>query len=279
MERTDLIGVFDSGIGGLTVANEIAKALPHESILYFGDTARCPYGPRSQDEVRGFVHQICSWLCQQRVKLIVIACNTATAAGLRMAQKDFDVPVIGVIAPGARAAVQVTSNRKVGVIATVGTVESGAYVDAIHALDAGVTVYSKATPRFVQIAEEGLCIGQGPYRIPHQLLEEYQQVARDYLSCAAEHGIDTLVMGCTHFPLVEPLIAQAVGPDVKLISSAQETAREVAETLRRRGQLATGEPIYRFATTSDDLAGFLELGSRIFSHPVESIQHVDMGEE
>ncbi len=141
------IGIFDSGLGGLTVAREIARVLPNEPLLYLGDTARCPYGPRDLAEVRRFVLEIGSWLERRNVKLIVIACNTGTAAGLSLAQRTFSVPVLGVVEPGARAAVQATTNRRVGVIGTEGTVRSGAYSQAVRALDAGVTVFSAATPR------------------------------------------------------------------------------------------------------------------------------------
>ena len=155
-------GVFDSGFGGLTVARGIEEALPHESITYLGDSARCPYGPRSLSEVDGFVQQIGGWLVERGVKLIVIACNTATAAGLAHAQKTFPVPVIGVVEPGARAAVHATKSRRVGVIATKATVDSNAYTDAIRHIDAGITVFSTATPRFVEIAEQGIRMAEGP---------------------------------------------------------------------------------------------------------------------
>ena len=150
------IGIFDSGYGGLTVARAIAERLPHENIVYVGDSARCPYGPRDLHEVDGFVQQIGGWLVNQGVKLLVIACNTATAAGLAHAQQTFSVPVVGVVEPGARAAVRATLNRRVGVIATKGTIESGAYSTAIRNLDAGITVFSTPAPRFVEIAELGV---------------------------------------------------------------------------------------------------------------------------
>ena len=163
------IGVFDSGFGGLTVAREIAKALPEESIIYVGDSARCPYGPRSLSEVDGFVQQIGSWLVQRGVKLIVIACNTATAAGLAHAQQTFPVPVIGVVEPGARAAAHATRNKRVGVIATKATVESDAYTKAIRHLDAGITVFSTATPRFVEIAEQGIRMAEALSKLTPRL--------------------------------------------------------------------------------------------------------------
>ena len=148
------IGIFDSGFGGLTVARSIRERLPHEDLIFFGDEARCPYGTRDLREVRKFVRQFCSWFTEREVKMIVIACNTATAAGLHLAQEEFDVPVLGVIEPGARGAVRSTRNRRVGVIATQATVESGAYAAQIRALDAGVTVYSSPCPAFVQRSEE-----------------------------------------------------------------------------------------------------------------------------
>ncbi len=269
------IGIFDSGLGGLTVAREIARALPDESFVYFGDTARCPYGPRDLDEVRRFVLEIGTWLERRRVKLIVIACNTGTAAGLALAQQAFTVPVIGVVEPGARAAVMATLNRRVGVIATVGTVESGAYSTAIRGIDAGVTVFSAATPRFVDIVEEGLRRDAGAVE---GLLAEmtdvfvrpsFHEIARDYLDPLKRSGVDTLVLGCTHFPLLSAAIGQAMGPRVSLISSAEETAREVAETLGRREQLAEpgSSAAYAFATTGD-VAEFERLGSRVFGRPI-----------
>lgn len=222
------IGVFDSGFGGLTVAREIAKELPRESIVYLGDSARCPYGPRSLDEVDGFVQQIGAWLVERGVKLVVIACNTATAAGLAHAQRTFPVPVIGVVEPGARAAAHATKNRRVGVIATKATVESDAYTKAIRHLDAGITVFSTATPRFVEIAEQGLRMAEGPIEDFTSLVSTvyirpaFQEIAREYLEPLRRCDIDTLVLGCTHFPLLKALIGGVVGREVTLISSAQE---------------------------------------------------------
>ncbi|MRS13098.1 MAG: glutamate racemase [Actinobacteria bacterium] len=277
------IGIFDSGLGGLTVAGEIMRALPGESVVYFGDTVRCPYGPRDPHEVRSFVLQIGTWLTRRCVKLIVIACNTATAAGLALAQQVFDVPVVGVVEPGARAAVKATVNRRVGVIGTVGTVESGAYSSAVRMLDAGVTVFSVATPRFVDVVEQGLRLGDGT--LEEWLAEtadvyirpSFYEMARDYLDPLKRSGIDTLVLGCTHFPLLAAPIQQVVGPKVRLISSAEETAREVAETLEARGHLAEAgaKRTETFATTGD--AGeFATLGARVLGRPVASAEHVDL---
>ena len=279
------IGIFDSGLGGLTVAGEIMRALPHESVVYLGDTARCPYGPRSADEVRSFVLQIGAWLVHRRVKMIVIACNTASAAGLALAQQVFDVPVIGVIEPGARAAVRATANRRVGVIGTVGTVASGAYSTAVRALDAGVTVYSVATPRFVDIVEQGLRMGPGALEdwLSHTtdvfVRPSFYEMARDYLDPLKRNGVDTLVLGCTHFPLLAPAIQQAMGSRVRLISSAEETAREVAETLGMRGDLAaTGSPRTELYATTGDLAEFSALGARVLRRPLPEVIGVGTGE-
>lgn len=279
------IGIFDSGLGGLTVAGEVMRALPDESIVYFGDTVRCPYGPRSPQEVRAFVLQIGSWLAQQPVKLIVIACNTATAAGLSLAQQVFDVPVIGVVEPGARAAVKATINRRVGVIGTVGTVNSGAYSRAVRALDAGVTVFSVPAPRFVDVVEQGLRLGDGT--IEDWLAEmsdvyirpSFYQMAREYLEPLKRSGIDTLVLGCTHYPLLAAPIQQVVGSKVRLISSAEETAREVAVTLAARGHLADGTAARTedFATTGD-AEEFRGLGARVLGRHVESARHVPVAE-
>lgn len=279
------IGIFDSGLGGLTVAGEVMRALPHESIVYLGDTARCPYGPRTPDEVRSFVLQIGTWLTGRRVKLIVIACNTASAAGLALAQRAFDVPVIGVIEPGARAAVKATVNRRVGVIGTVGTVRSGAYSDAVRALDAGVTVYSTAAPRFVDLVEQGLRMGSGTLEdwlasmTDVFIRPSFYEMARDYLDPLKRNGIDTLVLGCTHFPLLAPAIQQVVGPRVRLISSAEETAREVAETLAARDQLApAGSARTELFGTTGDAAEFGGLGARVLGRPVGDVVHVSLRE-
>ena len=275
------IGIFDSGLGGLTVMRSVADLLPDEDIVYFGDTARCPYGPRPLAEVQRYVVEVASWLARRDVKLMVIACNTGTAAALPLAQRLFDVPVIGVVEPGARAAVMATVNRKVGVVGTTGTVESGAYSRAVRALDAGVTVFSVATPKFVDVAEQGLRMGPGALE---EWLAEFSEVfvrpsfygmARDYLDPLKRVGVDTLVLGCTHFPLLSASIGQAIGPSVRLISSADETAREVAETLAARGHLR-GDALPRtlsFATTGD-ATEFAALGSRVLRCPIECARHV-----
>lgn len=279
------IGVFDSGFGGLTVAREIAKALPQESLIYVGDSARCPYGPRDLSEVDGFVQQIGAWLVAQDVKMIVIACNTATAAGLAHAQRTFPVPVIGVVEPGARAAVHATRNRRVGVIATKGTIDSGAYAKAIRHIDAGITVFSTATPRFVEIAERGIRMAEGPVEDYTSLASKvyirpaFQEIAKEYLEPLRRCEIDTLVLGCTHYPLLKALIGAVVGRDVTLISSAKEAARDVREILARKRALAPEGtvPVRRFYTTGNDIDEFRSFGGRVFRQPLESVEHLDLG--
>jgi glutamate racemase len=279
------IGIFDSGLGGLTVASEVMRVLPHESVVYVSDSARFPYGPRSLTEVRSFVLQVGTWLANRRVKLLVIACNTGTAAGLAAAQRAFDVPVIGVVEPGARAAVKATRNRRVGVIATTGTVESGAYSNAVRALDAGVTVFSVATPKFVEIVEQGLRMGPGT--LEEWIAEasevfvrpSFYEIARDYLDPLKRTGVDSLVLGCTHFPLLATSIQQAMGRDVRLISSAAETARDVALTLEAARELAPSSnvPRHSFATTGD-ADEFAKLGARVLRRRIKSVECIALAD-
>ena len=282
------IGIFDSGLGGLTVARAIAGALPNESLLYVGDTKRCPYGTREQSEVRLFMRQVAKWLEPREVKAIVIACNTATAAGLDVLQRTLTVPVIGVINPGARAAVQATRTKNVGVLATNGTVASESYVRAIQSIDAGVNVWQAPASDLVDIVEGELVSGaylhQDWMRDPKvfNMPEVYEAVDKA-VEPLLGHNIDTVVLGCTHFPLLSRQIQHALGDGVKLVSSAEETSRELEETLGRRGELngadsvdrgVSDEPRYRFATTSDDITSFAVAGKFIFGHQLDSIEHI-----
>ena len=281
------IGVFDSGLGGLTVARCIAEALPHESIYYVGDTKRCPYGVRSEEEVRSFVLQAGRWLAERDIKIMVIACNTATAAGLRIAQQILPVPVIGVIAPGARAAINSTRTRKVGVLATPLTVRTGAYTRAIQDLDAGVDVYGCPAPSFVEMVERELATGahlqerwlqDGDIFDTPENRVEVERTLAPIVDGGAK--VDTVVLGCTHFPLLAGPIRHALGPGVRVVSSAEETTRELEDILRRRDQLAP-EPVrpeHRFATTSDNIADFAAAGSFIFDQPLKSIEHIALDE-
>ena len=279
------IGIFDSGLGGLTVARAVAAALPHESIVYVGDTQRCPYGTRSEDEVRSFVRQVGEWLARQDVKVMVIACNTATAAGLALAQQTFDVPVIGVIVPGARAAIHSTRSRKVGVLATELTVRSGAYTRAIQDFDAGVEVYGCPASCFVELVEGELAAGQHDstrWLSGKDVFDspEVRELVDTTIVPLKGHGIDTVVLGCTHFPLLVGPIRAALGPKVRVVSSAEEITRELAEMLERRGELADADavPVHHFATTSQNLEGFACAGRFIFGRDLGEVRHITLEE-
>ena len=242
---------------------EIRDRLPYEHTVYFGDTARVPYGVRDLSEVREFAFEIIHHLIGLNVKLIVVACNTATAAALEAAQAEFDVPMVGVVAPGARAAVLETLNRRVGVLATQSTVRSGAYRRAVRSLDAGINVYEQAAPEFVPLIERGIV--DGP---------ELTQVARGYLAPLQERGVDAVILGCTHYPLISAPINRILGPEVRLISSAGQTALEVGRILSRRGFLRRpkhpedeGRSSY---VCSADPEEFAALGSRFLEEEIEA---------
>jgi len=218
------IGVFDSGIGGLTVAAEIMRQLPAERIVYFGDTARLPYGPKSKETVTQFAIQNTEFLLRQGVKMVVVACNTASSVALDALTKRNDVPIVGVIQPGALAAVSATRIGRIGVIGTEGTIASHAYEREIHKLDRDVTVVEKSCPLFVPLAEEGWTDREVTLVIAHE-----------YLTPLRDAGVDAVVLGCTHYPILKTTIAKVFGPGVKLIDSAEETAREVGERLSTLG--------------------------------------------
>ena len=255
------IGVFDSGIGGLTVAHEIMRQLPAERIVYFGDTARVPYGPKSPDTVRRYSLEIAGFLKAQDVKAVVIACNTATAHALPILRAEVGVPVVGVVEPGARAAVR-ASRGHIGIIGTAGTIRSGAYERAIHAIDPALRVTARACPLFVPLVEEGWT--------DHPVT---QAVAREYLEPLLEAGVDSLVLGCTHYPLIKSLLCRLVGPDVRLIDSAAETAAELGCLLREGGIEASAgaTPAHRFVA-SDDPLQFLQLGQRFLGDAIEAVE-------
>lgn len=261
------VGVFDSGIGGLTVAHEVIRQLPHESIIYFGDTARVPYGPKSPETVRRYSREIASFLHDQGVKSIVIACNTATAHALNVLRDEMDMPVVGVVEPGARAAVAATTQGHIGVIGTAGTIKSGAYERAIRAINPDVLITARACPLFVPLVEEGWT--------EH---DATRLVAREYLEPLIAAEIDTLVLGCTHYPLLKPLLRDVLGPDVKLIDSAEETAAETARTLAGQQLAASSdaEPTYRFIA-SDDPLQFLQLGQRFLGGTMEGVEIRTLG--
>lgn len=261
------IGVFDSGIGGLTVARELMRQLPDESLVYFGDTARVPYGPKSPDTVLRYSREITAYLSERGVKAVVVACNTATAHALSALRAELSIPVIGVVEPGARAAVHATRRSEIGVIGTVGTIQSGAYERAIRALDPDAHITARPCPLFVPLVEEGW--------LDHQAT---RLVAREYLAPLAEHHIDTLVLGCTHYPLLKPLIAEVLGPDVALIDSAEQTAAETRRVLQERRLLAPagGSPT-RHYIASDAPNQFLRMAERFLGAPIEGVETHTLG--
>jgi glutamate racemase len=265
------IGVFDSGIGGLTVAHEIMRQLPNEGIVYFGDTARVPYGPKSPETVRRYSREIAAFLRKQDVKAIVIACNTATAHALPELRAELPIPVLGVVEPGARAAVRASlggGRRRarrghIGVIGTAGTIRSGAYERAIREIDEEIRVTAQACPLLVPLIEEGW--------LDHAVT---QQVAQQYLDPLIKEEIDALVLGCTHYPLLKPLFARALGNRVTLIDSAAETAAELKRVLSERELTAAAgaqPPSHRFIA-SDDPQQFLLLGQRFLGDAIEDVE-------
>jgi glutamate racemase len=254
------IGIFDSGVGGLTVARAIIDQLPGESILYIGDTARGPYGPKSLADVRSYALEIMDQLVKVGVKAIVIACNTASAAMLRDARERYGLPVIEVIQPAVRRAVSATRSGKVGVIGTVATIESKAYLDAFAAAPQ-LQITAKACPLFVEFVESGKTSG-----------DEITKIAQDYLKSMQEANIDTLVLGCTHYPLLTGVISYVMGNDVTLVSSAEETAKDLYRTLVENNLLNSGaaKVSHRFVATADT-DRFTALAKRFLGPEVVSV--------
>ena len=242
MSKHQAIAILDSGVGGLTVAKEVMRQLPQERVLYFGDTARAPYGPRTTEEVVLFTRQIVDYLLQFDPKMIVIACNTATAAAIETIRTSVAVPVLGVITPGARAAIKQTKNGQIGVIGTEGTIRSGAYDAALRRISPGVRVVSLACPTFVPLVEKGM------FRS-----EEATDAVCEALLPLRRETIDTLILGCTHYPFLADRIKQCMGDGVALISSADQTARDISTLLYHTGQLASSNdvPVHRFFCSGD----------------------------
>jgi glutamate racemase len=260
------IGIFDSGVGGLTVAKKIFELLPYENVVYFGDTARYPYGPRSKEIVRKFSFQNVNFLLSQKVKFIVVACNTASALALEKLKKSYDIPMIGVVEPGASAAVKATVNGKIGVVGTVGTIHSGAYQKAIHRLAPQLKVYALPCPLFVSLAEEGY-INKKATRL----------ISREYLNPLVKKGVDTLVLGCTHYPLLKNVISKTIGEKVKLIDSAEETAKEVKNFLRLQGLFKnmSGKSSRTFYV-SDVPDKFIEVGEKFLRGKITKVKKIDL---
>jgi glutamate racemase len=258
------VGVFDSGVGGLTVLHECLVTMPHEDFVYLGDHARLPYGPRPLEEVRRFAREIAAYLEGQGVKLLLVACNTATSAALPQLQEELSIPVVGVITPEAHAAVQATRNRRIGLMATEATVQAGRYAQLVRAQDAGAELFPVACPRLVPLIESDEPFGA-----------ETTEAVREYAAPLKAAEVDTVILGCTHYPLIRPVFQRVFGRGVTLVFSAEETAREVAETLARKG-IENGEGregSYRFLTTGEP-ALFRALGERFLQLPLGEVEHV-----
>ena len=265
------IGVFDSGVGGLTVFREIMRQIPNEKIIYFGDTARVPYGSKSQETVTRYSEQIVRFLQTFQVKTIVVACNTASAYALDTLEKNIDIPIIGVVKPGAKVAAEVTRNGRIGVIATEATIGSQIYAEYIKDLNKNVTIYGKACPLFVPLVEEGLL--QDPVT---------DEIARRYLAELIDIDIDTLILGCTHYPLIRSTLARTMGDKVTLVNPAYETALELKEMLETRNLLnkeapELGDNQYRFYV-SDKAEKFVRFANSIIKYGILSAKAVNIEE-
>lgn len=267
MSRDAPIGVFDSGVGGLTVARAIRDSLPHESIIYIGDTAHSPYGTKSIAEVREYSLDVLDSLVSQGVKMLVIACNTASAAMLRDARERYDIPVVEVIQPAVRAAVAATRNHRVGVIGTTATITSRAYDDAFAAAP-HIELFTQACPRFVEFVEAGQTSG-----------EEVLSVAREYLAPLIEENVDTLVLGCTHYPFLRGAIAYVMGENVRLVSSDNETAKDVyRELVNAKLDRGTGAaPIFRYEATGEDTPEFIRLARQLLGPQIDNVEQIFTG--
>ncbi|MFB4165411.1 glutamate racemase [Alteribacillus sp. JSM 102045] len=262
------IGIIDSGVGGLTVAREIARQLPKEEMIYIGDTARCPYGPRPVSEVRQYTWEMIDRLLEENIKMLVIACNTATAVVLEEVRSQLPIPVVGVVQPGAITALKITSNDYVAVIGTECTIASGAYVKALHTINENVTVDCLACPPFVPLVEQGICEG-----------EEALSIVKQTLRPLKSKPFDTLILGCTHYPLLYDVIQKAVGRHISLISSGDETAREVSTLLHYKGMLSTMNmpPKHTFYTTGS-AQRFKDVANRWLDGKAANVQSIQLGQ-
>lgn len=260
------IGIFDSGLGGLTVLKEIVEMMPKESIVYFGDSGRTPYGTKSRETVTKYTFQNVRFLLSQDIKMLVIACNTASAYSYEAVKNNFDIPIVEVVEPGAITVARETRNKKVGVIGTPATINSRAYEKAIKKIDSSIEIISKACPLFVQLVEEGWWENDIAYRI-----------AEEYLSSLKDKGIDTLILGCTHYPLLQNTISKVMGKDVKLVSSAREAAKAVLKVVKENDMERDKRlnPVYRYYT-SDSVEKFAALGSIILGKEIETVEKIDI---
>ncbi|GGE76190.1 glutamate racemase [Priestia taiwanensis] len=260
------IGVIDSGVGGLTVAKEIMRQSPKEEIIYLGDAARCPYGPRSVEEIRQFTWEMTNYLLDKNIKLLVIACNTATSVVLEEMREKLSIPVIGVIHPGARTAIKVTNNYHVGIIGTIATIKSNAYENALKEINQDTKVESLACPPFVPLVEKFEFESSKAYEVVRETLEPLKRT-----------NIDTLILGCTHYPLLSPVIQEIMGQQVKLISSGDETAREVSTILHHSSMLNKGKEKneHQFFTTGDTET-FRIIASHLFGKQINNVQQISL---
>ena len=260
------IGVFDSGVGGLTVAREIMRQLPDENIVYFGDTARLPYGSKSKDNIIRFSRQIIRFLLTRNVKAIVIACNTASAQALDVVKEEFDLPIIGTITAGARAAVQETRSRKIGVIGTEGTIRSQTYTEVIRELEPEAEVMGKACPLFVPLVEEGFAT--------HHIADEVIDI---YLREMKESDIDTMILGCTHYPLLRSRIMAYLGDKVSIVNPAYETAMDLKRILEEKGLNNDRDSLTKYEFyVSDAAEKFKQFANSILPYNVETIQQINI---
>jgi len=268
IEKNDRpIGVFDSGVGGLTVLKEIIRELPFENTIYLGDTARVPYGIRSPETVIRYSFENTQFLSSKDIKLLVVACNTASSVSLDAIKERISIPVIGVIDPGANAAAKATKNNKIGVIGTEATIRSNSYTKAIKGIDAGIEVFGFPCPLFVPLVEEGWVEG-----------EIVSLIARKYLDSLKDKGIDTIVLGCTHYPLLKRVIADVMGARVGLIDSAVETSQEIGKILETHG-LSNGQkkaPVREFFVT-DSTERFLKVGEHFLGQKIEHLEKITVG--
>jgi glutamate racemase len=261
------IGIFDSGLGGLTAARELFRALPCESLVYFGDTARLPYGSKSKETVTRFSLEIAAFLVRQNIKCLLVACNTASSYALDELSRRLSIPVVGVIEPAIRAAVQASPHGRIGVIGTLGTVGSGAYQKALQQIVPGAIVVARACPLFVPLIEEGW--------LEHRVT---RLVAEEYLFELRNGALESLILGCTHYPLIAPLLAELMGPVVRLVDSGAEAARAVATLLEERGQLADGVPTHRFYI-SDEPRNFTRIAQSFLGRELPPTTVVDQTDQ
>ena len=260
------IGVFDSGFGGLTVVSEIVKLLPREDIIYFGDTARVPYGTKSKDAVTRFSLEIAGFLVSKNIKALVVACNTASALSLGRLKRKYNIPVIGVIEPGARSALHKTKVNKIGIIGTIATINSNAYKNTINKMNKKIKVFSQSCPLFVPLIEEGW--------ISREIT---RNIAKEYLRPLLKCKIDAVVLGCTHYPLLKGIIKDTCGPKVELVDSANATAHALKEVLMRSGKLKRGKTKgkYKFFV-SDAPEKFSKIGKRFFKRAISKVSKINV---